>query len=581
MQERTKESIARLKELLRPHLRQLALAVSCMIGVSAMMGLLAYLIKPGMDEIFVKQDVRMLKIVPLVVLFVSLFKALCQWGSDYSLQAVGLNVVSSLRQRLYDHIQDMPMGFFDHTSTGVLMSRITSDVNEIQQGVTKAIAGLIRDSMSVVGLLFVVFYQNWRLAIAATVVLPLAFYPVFRFGSRLRKLAKRRQESLGDLNVILHETFTGTRIVKAFTMEDYEKRRFAASNQKVLGYNLKALRLDTISSPLMEFIGSIGIAAVLWYGGYQVITGASTPGTFFSFMGAILMLYKPVKSISKVNNVLQKAIASTIRVYEILDLPRELKEADDAIELPPVHGAVELRSVRFAYDSKGVLEDIDIAVQPGEIIALVGSSGGGKTTLANLIPRFYDVLDGAVLIDGHDVRAVTLESLRSQIAIVTQQSFLFNDTAGNNIAYGDSSKDQEAIINAAKAAYAYDFIQQLPNGFDTVIGEQGVMLSGGQRQRMCIARALLKDAPILILDEATSSLDSEAEQEVQRALENLMAGRTTFVIAHRLSTIQFANRILVISGGRIVEQGTHRSLLERNGEYRRLHDIQFQQAESA
>jgi subfamily B ATP-binding cassette protein MsbA len=575
----TKEFIARLKELLKPHRNRLIVAIVCMVGVSATMGLLAYLIKPGMDDIFVKKDLRMLKVVPAAFLAVSMIKAFCQWGSDYNLQSIGLTVVSSLRQKLYDHIQDMPLSFFDHTSTGVLMSRITSDVNEIQQGVTKAIAGLIRDSLTVVGLLYVVFYQNWRLAIAATIVLPVAFYPVFRFGSRLRKLAKRRQESMGDLNVILHETFTGTRIVKAFTMEQYEKKRFSASNQRVLGYNLKSLRLDTVSSPLMEFIGSIGIAAVLWYGGYQVITGASTPGTFFSFMGAILMLYKPVKSISKVNNVLQKAVASTIRVYEILNMKRDLTEADNAIELPAVRGAVEFKNVHFAYSQKVVLKDINLQIQPGEVIALVGSSGGGKTTLANLIPRFYDVLSGSILIDGYDVRDLTLNSLRRQIAIVTQQSFLFNDTARNNIAYGDPSRDETAVINASKAAYAYDFIRKLPLGFDTVIGEQGVMLSGGQRQRMCIARALLKDAPILILDEATSSLDSEAELEVQRALENLMAGRTTFVIAHRLSTIQYADRILVISGGRIVEEGTHRSLLAQNGEYRRLHDIQFQQSQ--
>lgn len=577
MKSSTTQSLKKLIELLQPHRRRLSVAVACMVGVSGLMALLAYLIKPAMDEIFVKKDLQMLRIVPAVFLAVSLLKAFCQWGSDYYLQSTGLRVVAALRQKLYDHIQDMPLSFFDHTSTGVLMSRITSDVNEIQQGVTKAIAGIVRDSLTVVALLFVVFYQNWRLAIAATIVLPVAFYPVFRFGSRLRKLAKRRQESFGDLNVILHETFTGSRIVKAFTMEAYEKRRFAGNNEQVLGYNLKSLRIGTLSSPLMEFIGAIGITAVLWYGGYQVITGASTPGTFFSFMGAILMLYRPVKSISKVNNILQKAIASTIRVYEILDLKRDLNEAENALELPEVRGTVELREVRFAYDQKIILDGIHLEAHPGEVIALVGSSGGGKTTLANLIPRFYDVLSGAVLIDGHDVRDLTLQSLRRQIAIVTQQSFLFNDTAWNNIAYGDPSKNDEAIIEAARAAYAHDFIEKLPNGFDTVIGEQGVMLSGGQRQRICIARALLKNAPILILDEATSSLDSESEQEVQRALENLMVGRTTFVIAHRLSTIQFADRILVISGGRIVEQGTHGSLLAANGEYRRLYDIQYQQ----
>jgi subfamily B ATP-binding cassette protein MsbA len=422
----------------------------------------------------------------------------------------------------------------------------------------------------------VVFYQNWKLAIIAVAVLPLAFYPLVRFGKRLRKLARKRQETVGNLSTVLHESFTGVRIVKAFTMEDHEKRRFADQNQGVLRYQLKALRIDALSSPLMEFIGAIGISAIIGYGGYQVVNGTSTPGTFFSFLGALLMLYKPVKSLNKLNSTLQTGIASMVRVYEILDQKSNIVEKPGAVVLERAEGAVEFRDVSFAYDSVPVLKDINIRVRPGEIIALVGSSGGGKTTLVNLIPRFYDVTSGAVLVDGMDVRDLTLKSLRNQIAMVTQQSFLFNDTVRNNIAYGAPWKDEEAIIEAAKAAYAYDFIRELPNGFDTVVGEQGVMLSGGQRQRICIARALLKDAPILILDEATSALDSEAEQEVQRALENLMQGRTTFVIAHRLSTIQIADRILVISNGRIVEEGPHQALLALRGEYRRLYDIQFQ-----
>jgi subfamily B ATP-binding cassette protein MsbA len=326
----------------------------------------------------------------------------------------------------------------------------------------------------------------------------------------------------------------------------------------------------------MEFIGSVGVSAIIGYGGYQVIQGMSTPGTFFSFLGALLMLYKPAKNLNKLNNTLQKGIASAVRVYEVLDEKSSLVEKPNAMEMPPVRGSVEFRHVSFAYDVDPVLSDVHFSVRPGQVVALVGSSGGGKTTLVNLIPRFYDVTSGAVLIDGIDVRDVTLRSLRSQIAIVTQQTFLFNDTVRNNIAYGDLSKSEEDVVRAARAAYAYDFIRNLPEGFDTLIGEQGVKLSGGQRQRLCIARALLRDAPILILDEATSSLDSESELEVQKALENLMAGRTTFVIAHRLSTVQFADRILVIAGGRIVEDGTHRTLLTRQGEYRRLYDIQFQ-----
>jgi subfamily B ATP-binding cassette protein MsbA len=549
-----------------------------MIGTASFTALVAYLIKPAMDDIFLNKDEAMLRLMPVVLLGASFVNALCQWGNEYYLKSAGLSVVANLRERLYNHIQDMPLAFFDRMSTGALMSRITNDVNEINSAVSKGLTGLIRDSFSVVGLICVVFYQNWRLASLAVLVLPLAFYPLFRFGSKLRKLAAKGQRTMADLNIILHETFSGTRIVKAFGMEAYEKGRFAVQNRRVLGYSLKSEWIDALSSPLMELIGSIAIAAIVGYGGYQVIQGASTPGTFFSFLGGILMLYRPVKSLSKVNNVIQKGIASTVRVYAILDEKSPLVEAPWAMDLPPVRQGIEFRDVSFAYEDKTVLRDINLRVRAGEVIALVGSSGGGKTTLVNLIPRFYDVSRGAVLIDGVDVREVTLRSLRGQIGIVTQQSFLFNDTVRNNILYGNHGRSEEDVIMAAKAAYAHEFIMRLPQGVDTVIGEQGMRLSGGQRQRICIARALIKNAPILILDEATSSLDSESELEVQMALENLMQGRTTFVIAHRLSTIQSADRILVISDGIIVEEGSHARLLNREGEYRRLFDLQFLKA---
>lgn len=570
-----KTAFKRLFALLRPHWRRLLLAAFCMLGTSGATAATAYLIKPAMDDIFIRKNLTMLQLIPAVFLLVALINALCQWGNDYYLKSVGLSVVAHLREQLYNHIQDMPLAFFDRNSTGVLMSRITNDVNEIQNAVTRGFTGLVRDSLSVVGLIFVVFYQDWKLAVIAVLVLPLAIYPLFKFGSKLRKLATKGQETMAQMNTILHETFTGARIVKAFVMEDYEKARFAERNQQVLHYYLKSEWIDSLSSPLMEFVGALAIAIVIGYGGYQVIQGTSTPGTFFSFLGALLMLYRPIKSLSKANTVVQKGIASNLRVYEILNEKNHMEESPEAVEAPDIQGAIEFRHVFFAYDEKMVLEDIHVSVPAGELVALAGSSGGGKTTLVNLIPRFYDVTGGAILVDGIDVRSLKIRSLREKIAIVTQQSFLFNDTVRNNIAYGNLNRADEDIVWAARAAYAYDFIMQLPQGFDTVIGEQGVRLSGGQRQRLCIARAILKDAPILILDEATSSLDSESELEVQMALENLMAGRTTFVIAHRLSTIQNADRILVIANGSIVEEGTHDYLLSRDGEYRRLFDIQF------
>jgi subfamily B ATP-binding cassette protein MsbA len=570
-------ALRRLLDLIKPHWRKLALAALCMVGVSAFTALTAYLIKPALDDIFVNKDAQMLHLMPFIILAVFFFKGLSDWGNEYLLQAVGLEVIATLQQQLYDHIQEMPLSFFDRTSTGTLMSRIINDVSEIQGAVARAFTGLIRDSSSVVGLIFIVFYQNWRLALIAVFVLPLAFYPIFVFGSKLRKLAVKRQETMGRLTVVLHEAISGARIVKAFGMEDYEKKRFFVQNHRALDYNLRSLWIDALSSPLMEFIGALGIAGIVAYGGYQVIEGVSTPGTFFSFLGAIMLLYKPVKNLSKVNNLIQKGIASTLRVYAILDEKNNLTEKPDAKALSPIRDGIEFRNVNFGYEDKTILHDVSFRVTAGEIIALVGSSGSGKTTLVNLIPRFYDVTSGAVLVDGIDIRDVTFRSLRDQISIVTQQSFLFNDTVRNNIAYGDTQKSVEDIIAAAKAAYAYDFIMQLPDGFDAMIGEQGAKLSGGQRQRICIARAILKDTPILILDEATSSLDSESELEVQRALENLMQGRTTFIIAHRLSTIQFADRIFVISAGRIAEQGSHTMLLSKNGEYRKLYSLQFQQ----
>lgn len=570
-----KTAFKRLLDLLQPYWRRLLLAVLCMLGTSAATAATAYLIKPAMDDIFIRKNLTMLQLIPAVFLLVALINALCQWGNDYYLKSVGLSIVAHLREQLYNHIQDMPLAFFDSNSTGVLMSRITNDVNEIQSAVTRGFTGLIRDSLSVVGLIFVVFYQDWKLAVIAVLVLPLAIYPLFKFGSKLRKLATKGQETMAQMNTILHETFTGVRIVKAFVMEDYEKARFSERNQKVLHYYLKSEWIDSLSSPLMEFVGALAIAVVIGYGGYQVILGTSTPGTFFSFLGALLMLYRPIKSLSKANIVVQKGIASNIRIYAILNQKNNMEEIPAAVEAPDIRGAIEFKHVFFAYDEMMVLKDIHVSVSAGELVALAGSSGGGKTTLVNLIPRFYDVTRGEILIDGINIRSLKIRSLREQIAIVTQQSFLFNDTVRNNIAYGNLGRADEDIIRAAEAAYAYDFIMQLPHGFDTVIGEQGVKLSGGQRQRLCIARAILKDAPILILDEATSALDSESELEVQMALENLITGRTTLVIAHRLSTIQNADRILVIADGRIVEEGTHDCLLSRDGEYRRLFDIQF------
>jgi len=380
---------------------------------------------------------------------------------------------------------------------------------------------------------------------------------------------------MGSITAFLHETITGNRIVKAFSMEEYEKRRFAEENERFFKIILKRVKIRAISHPLMELIGGVGVALIIWVGGYSVVRGELTPGTFFSFMTALLMLYAPVRDLSKVNLEIQEGLAAAARVYELLDTIPDIKDEEGAISLPLISKGIDFQKITFKYGTEAVLKEISLHVKVGEVIALVGMSGAGKTSLVNLLPRFYDVEEGQILIDSIDIRKVTLKSLRDQIGLVTQQTILFNDTIRNNIAYGNIKCSDEEIIKAAKAANAYDFIQRLPQAYETVIGEQGVKLSGGERQRLSIARALLKNAPILILDEATSSLDSDSETEVQNALEYLMKGRTVFVIAHRLSTIRNAHRIIVLSDGHIVEEGTHEELMVLNGEYRRLYDLQF------
>ena len=570
----------RLLKLLKPHWHRLAIAMICMVGAALCTAALPYLIKPVIDDIFVNKREEMLKFLAIVVLLVFAGKGLSDWGQAYFMSYVGQRIIVQLRQQLYDHLQRLSLSFFDRMPTGLLMSRVTNDVNLIQGAVSNAVTGILRDPLTVVGLVAVMFYRDWQLAAVAMVVLPFAFFPIVKFGRMLRRISTKSQESMGDISIILHETIGGSRIVKAFGMEEYEKKRFYKENTRYFRYLMKLVMVRALSSPLMEFMGGVAIAFVILYGGRRVIQGVSSPGEFFSFLGALLMVYEPVKRLSKVNNVVQEGMAAAYRVYEILDTPPGIEDKPDAVHLRPMERELEFRNVNFSYDNEPVLKDINFHVTAGEVVAIVGVSGAGKSTLVDLIPRFYELTAGVILIDGVDIRDVTVSSLRAQIALVTQQTILFNDTVRNNIAYGDIRKSEQEIIAAAKAANAYGFIMRMPQGFETIIGEQGARLSGGERQRLCIARALLKNAPVLILDEATSSLDSEAEMEVQRALENLMAGRTTLVIAHRLSTIENADRIVVISNGRIVEEGRHHELLECHGEYCRLYDMQFVQVDN-
>lgn len=555
----------RLLKLTKPHLPRFALAMVCMLIVGALTSALAFLVKPALDDIFLKKNADMLKWIPLAVIFIYLVKGSCSYFQTILMNFIGQRIVADLRYRLYEQIQKQSLTFFAKHHTGELMSRITNDVNSIQHAVSEAVTSLLKDSFTLVSLVFVIFYRDWQLAMIAMFVFPLTIYPIAKFGQKMRRNATKTQVTMAGLTTLLQETISGTRIVKAFCMEAYENMRFSRENEKLMRLALRSVSINAISSPFMEFLGGIGIAAIIFYGGYQIIHGSSTPGTFFSFLTALIMLYEPVKRLTNVNNTIQKGIAGAERVYRILDLVPDIMDRENAVELPRITDKIEIRDVSFAYNDTPVLRNISLTIRAGEVVAFVGMSGGGKTTLVNLIPRFYDVLAGKILIDGHDIRDVSLLSLRRQIGIVTQQTILFNDTVKNNISYGSRDCSDQEIIEAARAANAHEFIMNLPEGYDTVIGEQGTKLSGGERQRVSIARALLKNAPILILDEATSSLDTEAEMEVQEALERLMKGRTTLVIAHRLSTIRNADRIVVLVKGEILEEGSPRRAAGKAG----------------
>jgi len=571
----------RLLEFVKPYWRHLAGAMVCMVFVSAATAGSAYLVKPVLDEIFFKKDLSMLKWIPLAIIGIFILKGVFDYGQAFLMSYVGQKIIADLREKVYSHIQSLSLSFFTKNPTGILMSRIMNDVGMVQGAVTDAVTGLLKDVFTVIGLVAVIFYRDWKLALIAMVVFPVAVYPIVKFGRKLRSYSTRSQTSMAELTTILLETITGTRIVKAFNMENYERKRFAKENQRLFGIQIKSVRVRAISHPLMEFLGGVGIACIVFYGGYNVIQGRATPGTFFSFLAALLMLYEPVKRLSGVNNTVQQGLAAATRIFEVLDSVPEIQDKLEARALPGVSREVEYQDVSFKYEEDWVLKNINLRIQVGEMVAFVGASGGGKTTLVNLLPRFYDVTAGRILIDGVDIRDYRVESLRAMIGIVTQQTILFNETVKDNIAYGKVGQSLEEVVKAAHAAFADGFIENLPRRYDTVIGEQGVKLSGGERQRISIARALLKNAPILILDEATSSLDSESEIEVQKALEYLMEGRTTLVIAHRLSTIRKANRIVVISNGEIVEVGTHEELMEKDGEYKKLYLLQFQDGTEA
>ncbi|MBI3940359.1 MAG: ATP-binding cassette domain-containing protein [Acidobacteria bacterium] len=588
---------------IRPNLALLSMAMVLLLLSGAMEALTTALLAPifnqllgpgpaaGTDKFDFLQrwlgfDQNILLKISFCIIVFSLFKGVFLFFAEYLMGLAGQKVVMQLRNRLFGHLLEQSIGFFSRHATGKFMARVISDVERIQETVSKTLTDFFRQTILLCFFLFLVLYTEWRLAGMAFLVAPLVMGLTVAFGKRMRKITWSSQEKLAGISHLLQETLTGIRVVKAFGMENFENRRFQTATRGLMRTNMRSTAVSALNSPVMEFIGYVAFVPFLVYAHYKIRDPLQplTLGSFVVFLTALFRLYDPVRRLSKMHLHFQQAFASSSRVFELLETHLEVRDKPGAVVLPPLRHAIEFCDVSFQYHDadrpQPVLRNMDLTIHAGEMIALVGSSGSGKSTLVNLIPRFYDVSAGKITFDGLDIRDVTVASLRSQISIVTQETFLFNDTIHNNIAYGNAAVARQKIQQAAEAALIHDFIVQLPQQYDTVIGERGQRLSGGQRQRLAVARALLKDAPVLILDEATSALDTESEKLVQMALQNLMQGRTTLVIAHRLSTVRRADRIVVLERGRIVEQGNHQALIHRGGQYNRLYRLQFHDDDS-
>jgi len=572
----------RLMRYVRPYRVRFLVAFVCSGLVAALTGAYAWLVRPVMDGIFIEKNEWLWLALPLALLGVAVLKAVFSYGVAYLMAYVGNRVVADIRQELFQHLMRLPVGFHDTNTSGRLVSRVMNDVGLMANAASSVVKDIFQNMLTFLAMVGVIVYQNWKLAGLSIIVIPLSAMTMVRMGQRLRRLATSGQERMGDMASTLQETLAGIRMVKAFGREEAEAERFKESNRAFLSTTLKSNQVWSIGSSHMEVIGVIGVAAIIWYGGYLVIHDTMTPGAFFSFLAAMFMAYTPIRKLSGSNNLIQQALAAAERVYDVLDLESERSQDHGTVPLTGVSHTIEFQGVSLRYENHAVpaLAGIDLSIRSGEVVALVGSSGSGKTTLVSLLPRFYEPTGGRILLDGKPLTSYTLPSLRAHIGIVSQDIVLFDDTIRSNIAFGRTGAGHADIEQAAKLAYAHDFILRLPEGYDTVIGERGVKLSGGERQRLAIGRAILRDPSLLILDEATSALDTESERIVQLALSNLMKNRTTLVIAHRLSTIHNADRIVVLDGGTIAEVGSHEELIRQGGLYRRLHALQFQDVTS-
>jgi subfamily B ATP-binding cassette protein MsbA len=564
------------REYVYPYVKQIALAIFFMLIVAAAQGMSAWLMKPIIDDVFIAKDQDMLKLVSLGILATFAIKGFANYAQSLLMNWVGMRIIADAQNRLYSHLTRMDLGFFHNNPTGTLVSRFTVDINQIRNVVSNALTSLGKDLMSLIALVGVMFYQNVELAFISIFVFPIAILPIVKLGRRMRKVTANTQVETGLFMTLLAQTFQGMRVVKAYGMQEYEKGRIRVLVEKLFELSFKAARIRAMVSPIMETLGGIAITVVIAYGGIQVIEGDSTTGELFSFITALLMAYEPMKKLANLNVSIQEGLAGAQRLFNALDTEPVILDKPGARKLGNIKGAISLSDVTFSYDTdEPALSGVNLVVPAGKRIALVGPSGAGKSTILNLIPRFYDIDEGQVSIDGIDVRDVTMASLQQNIALVSQEITLFDDTVRANIAYGRSGTSDEDIYEAARHAAAHEFILELPQGYETQVGEQGVKLSGGQRQRLAIARAMLKNSPVLLLDEATSALDTESERQVQVALDELMSGRTTLVIAHRLSTVVSADVIYVIEDGKITQSGSHDALIEQGGPYANLYALQF------
>jgi len=606
-QVRERDEIRRLLLYLRPYTPLLSLGVLLIAVMGVVDGLVAFAIKPALDVVLNPQStvqtlalftipythhvIYLNSFVPrrihhvwsvfaVALLFLTLIKGVTEYFGSILIQFVGLSGVTDLRNDTYRKIVLQPVGFFHHNPVGRVMSAVMSDIEQMRSAFSDWLADLFRQVFALIAFVAVLLLVDWRMAVGSAVLIPLVVWPVGKLGRRIRRSSEKSRARLADLSQILQETISGNRIVKAFGMEGFEIRKFREAARNLLRENMRWIRAFTVTSPMMDVLGAVVISMVLFFARGEIKAGRMTVGAFGAFTFALFKAYEPIKRIGTVYQLFLQAVGTSTQVFAFLDLPEENMEEPGAKVLPRFGESIGFERATFAYDGgPPILKNIDLQVPAGAVVAIVGSSGAGKTTLVNLLPRFYTATAGSVLIDGYDVRDVTLRSLREQMAIVTQETILFNDTIRNNLCYGRPDMPDDKIVAAAQAALAHDFIMQMPKGYQTLIGDRGQRLSGGQRQRLAIARALLKDAPILILDEATSELDSESEMLVQRALNNLITGRTVFVIAHRLSTIRRADMIAVLDDGVIRERGTHEELLARGGIYARLYEMQFRDAE--